>query len=233
MHLLLSPHPDDIAYSLGGTVLKGYIKEGVLVTIFQRSSHVPNIHPSASLEEGSAIRYQEDKAYAEEVGLAYQGLGLKEAMDRGYQDFAAICREDNYLTDASIKDNICMIQSFLEQQAVSTLWVPLSIGYHIDHVIVNRSVLDWETKKKLEIIFYEDIPYAAYVNHDEIHSWITEHIGPVEEEWIDIGAEFQEKLRNIEIYKSQLNEQDRAGLVSHAKRLVPGFTMERIWRRVN
>lgn len=237
MHLLLSPHPDDIAYSLGGAVLKGYINEGILATVFQRSSHVPNINLKASIDEGSSIRFKEDRAYAQRVGLAYKGLSLKEAVDRGYRDFDAICKKDSYLTDHSRVENNRVIQSFLEEllerQQITTLWAPLAIGYHVDHVMVSRAVLNWKTKKKLEIIFYEDIPYAAYLDRASLDQWIIQQIGPAKEELIDISAVFQEKMRNIEIYKSQINEQDVAGLKQHALRLVPGFATERIWSKVD
>ena len=232
MHLFLSPHADDIAYSLGGVILKGIIDEGMLVTVFQRSSHVPNIQATASIDEGSAIRFQEDCTYTASTGLAYQSLGLPEAIDRGYQNFDVICQEDNYATDPDRAEYESVIQALLAQQPqATTIWVPLAIGCHIDHVIVNRAVLNWQPKHNPTLIFYEDLPYTAYWDRARLDDWMIEHIGQTQAELIDISDVFAQKMHNITIYQSQVNDQDTAGVKQHGLSLVPGFATERIWRK--
>jgi hypothetical protein len=230
MHVFLSPHADDIAYSLGGIILKNGFNNGMLVSIFQRSSHIPNVKSKASIEEGSLIRFKEDYTYAKYVGLDYQSLELPEAIDRDYDNFDAICLKNNYVTEPNRLEYECVIQSFLERlPSLTVVWVPLAIGHHIDHVIVNRAILNWKPIKKLKIIFYEDLPYAAYWGRTQLINWIKHSIGFANAELLNISDVFEHKMDTINIYQSQVNNQDTAGIKKHGLNLAPGFAMERIW----
>jgi LmbE family N-acetylglucosaminyl deacetylase len=234
MNLLLSAHADDIAYSLGGALLQGYIdpSTATLVTVFQRSLYAPYVLPGAMVEEASAIRYAEDLTYAAQIGLKHQGLGLEDATLRGYPDLDCIFTVANYGQDPGAAASINTIQSFLDQQtAIERLWVPLSIGNHIDHVLLFQAVLGWQAPTALEIIFYEDIPYAGFEELANIAPWVQQVIGPAQPEIIDISVHFAKKLQNLAVYDSQVSTADIELVKLHAQRIVPGLAVERVWRR--
>ncbi|MEG4121575.1 hypothetical protein QUA43_29410 [Microcoleus sp. N9_B4] len=235
MNLLLSAHADDIAYSLGGALLKGYISQitATLVTVFQRGLYVPYARPKASVEEASAIRDAEDLAYAAKVGLKHKGLGLRDVTLRGYPDLEdSIFTVTDYRQDPGAVESIETIQSFLDEQTEMTrLWVPLAIGNHIDHVLLLKAVLGWKAKPELEVIFYEDVPYAGFEELDSIETWVQQVIGSAEAEIIDISEQFEKKLKNLEIYGSQVSQDDIDLVKLHARRIVPGLAVERVWRR--
>lgn len=233
MDLLLSPHADDIAFSVGGALLQGYMSKATLVTVFEHSSYIPYADPTVSVEQASAIRHAEDLAYADKLGLRHMGLGLKDTTQRGYLDLEEIFTVTDYRKDPSAVQIIQTIQSFLNQHTeITRLWVPLAIGNHIDHLLVLNSVLTWKADPKPELIFYEDIPYAGCETLQNIQTQVYQSIGFLEVETIDLGDRLEEKLTNLKIYASQVSQEDIDLAKLHAQRIVPGLAVERVWRKL-
>ncbi|NEO44067.1 MAG: hypothetical protein F6K55_07980 [Moorea sp. SIO4A3] len=233
MDLLLSAHADDVAYSIGGLLLKGYCHEPKLVTVFQKSIYAPY-----SVESGSSeavicnIRYAEDIAYANKLGLQHEGIGLKDVTLRGYTNLDTIFTVTDYRQDPDAEASIQAIQSFLNTQTgVTRLWVPLGIGKHIDHIILQKAVLLWSATSSLEKIFYEDVPYTGFEELSTIETWVQQTLGAAELEMIDICQHLEEKLQNLQLYSSQVSSEDLERVKFHAQRIVAGTAVERIWRQ--
>jgi LmbE family N-acetylglucosaminyl deacetylase len=237
-NLLLSPHSDDIAFSLGGALLQGQIPNATLATVFEYTSYIPySEDENLSIDEVTNIRRAEDQAYAKQMGLVFTGLGLNDASQRGYVDWKELFNVRDYRQDAEATIIINAIHSFLNQQKNFTcLWVPLSIGNHIDHVLVHQAALQWWTESQqrqsqIEIMFYEDIPYAGTVELDEISDFIYQKIGLAVSQIIDISSAFPKKLNNLKFYASQVGSEDLDLVQKHADRIVPGKAVERVWRK--
>lgn len=81
--LLISPHQDDIALSLGGAILSGYFSRPILIlNIFTMSSYAPLYSEMHDMFKVSKIRADEDDAFAKSLGLVHIDLGLKDALLR-------------------------------------------------------------------------------------------------------------------------------------------------------
>lgn len=233
MELLLSPDADDIALSIGGILLSGYLKNATLGTVFQQSSYIPFVNTKATVDQASAIRFAEDIAYSNKVGLHHIGLGLKDTTQRGYLDFESIFQVTNYQQETDAIEIIQVIQSFLSAQTnLTRLWTPLGIGNHIDHILVNKAVLSWQADYDTEIIFYEDIPYASWQELNSIEIEIYKNIGSAKPEIIEITPWLQDKLENLQIYSSQISQAEIDSVKLHAQRIVNGLAVERIWRKL-
>ncbi len=160
----LSPHFDDIAFSLG--VFAQARRAGRLLNVFTRSGYVaaPDLR-GASTAEVSAMRREEDRRFAEACGLVATNLDLDEAPLRGHgaMDTAKATFELPELGAPVIQALSGMAQP-APLDARPWLFCPMAIGGHVDHTailyILAENRKDLETRYRLG--FYEDLPYAAY-----------------------------------------------------------------------
>ena len=78
--LIISPHSDDIAFSIGGTLLSHFFPEPLMiVTVFTRSISADYFDGPRNEKTITAQRGAEDRAYAARVGSGMVRLGLPEA----------------------------------------------------------------------------------------------------------------------------------------------------------
>ena len=81
--ILVSPHPDDVALSIGGSVLSGVLKPPLLlVTVFSVGGWSPFYHGNYQVDRISSLRADEDASFAEAIGAGRVDLGLT---DRGWK----------------------------------------------------------------------------------------------------------------------------------------------------
>lgn len=163
----LSPHCDDICFSLGAFTRRR--QQGVLLTLFSRSGYVAR--PGTVAARGderiamiSTVRQDEEQAFSRRAGLRLCLGGLDEAPLRGHDPFdSAAADEDARRLDAVIIEAI--FASTQEQAETPRPWLfcPAGIGGHIDHLVVLKIVLrHYEAlRERWRIAFYEDLHYAA------------------------------------------------------------------------
>jgi LmbE family N-acetylglucosaminyl deacetylase len=78
--VLISPHVDDIAYSVGGAVLAGFFPPPLLMVIpFTLSISAEFFDGSHDIETVTTLRKEEDYAFSEKVGCQILRLKLPEA----------------------------------------------------------------------------------------------------------------------------------------------------------
>src|SRR6266536_4289540 len=78
---VISPHPDDAAFSLGGT-LDALARRGVAITLVSchsRSVWAPTLSRRRTADLVSAVRGREDRAYAELLGARLVPRGFADA----------------------------------------------------------------------------------------------------------------------------------------------------------
>ena len=166
--LYLSPHFDDICFSLGAFVARR--RQGILLTFFSNSIHVanhsydPGRSISTSLAFTSALRRAEDLAFAQEVGLHQVVAGLDEATfrGRGSWDTESSVNDAVLLNDTAMNAIVAAVQS----RPISPrpwLYCPMGIGGHVDHATILRIVMNnYDTLQNVyRIGFYEDLHYAS------------------------------------------------------------------------
>jgi hypothetical protein len=215
--LYLSPHYDDICYSLGNHV--AWRGRGKMLVVFSRSDYIFNarhieaagfngLDQEAKIAHATAVRRGEDQRFAAEVGLTVTYCGFDEAPVRGNEsNDARFARQDTPHFAAAIMERIRALAG-RNNGSRPSLYCPLGIGGHVDHLVVRDTVLA-NLAELLELYtphFYEDLPYAS--NHAQRRAGLRDFIGrlgsarprrlmlPIDD--------FVHKTALVEIYSSQI-----------------------------
>lgn len=166
MHLYLSPHHDDVCFSLGhGASLNG----GVLVNIFTRSAWVasPRDLPAerdARIAAISALRAGEDARFAASVGLERHDLGLAEPPLVGRDPFdVRELKQEVDLLSGSLAPLVLRLLDAGGEGARPVLHCPMGIGGHRNHLSTLMAVRRlWpQLAGRCELRCYEDLHYAS------------------------------------------------------------------------
>jgi LmbE family N-acetylglucosaminyl deacetylase len=168
--VVVSPHRDDAAFSLGlavGTWLqKGYAVE--VVNVFTRSEYAPysdadSLHPNDRMSFASAVRKREDeswvKLYVGQLGrgkLTLTDLNLKDAPLRLHCSLGEVQQREPDLTEKVSSK----IKRSLEMSKADAIVLPLGVGNHVDHLTARIACLPTDAQA-FALAFYEDLPYAA------------------------------------------------------------------------
>ena len=165
--LAVSPHLDDAAFSVGGT-LAAMAQGGWAVTIltcFTGNVDRPEGFALAcQLDKGlgpevdyMALRRAEDRAACAVIGAQPVHLPFLEAPHRGYESPAALFgaqREDDLvapLLAAALAGAIADLRPDL-------ILGPLALGDHVDHRVVRQAL--GEASRGRYLLLWEDWPYA-------------------------------------------------------------------------
>lgn len=163
-NIYLSPHLDDVAFSLGTRALDE--PGGVLVNACSVSGYVAGApldqRPSPDVvERTSATRNDEDAHFAKLASLERIALGLAEPNVHGLSPFGS---RDLAARMAAIGEPLRAALDRLQLEGgPARLFVPAGIGRHVDHLAVRDIAIDWYRAKpdRATLAFYEDLPYAA------------------------------------------------------------------------
>ena len=161
--LVLSPHPDDAALSLGSAIAHRHWGECTVVNVFSDQRY--------SLLSGTDIGdiLDEDEAALRELGAEAIMLGLPEADVRLHRRPSELMgyRAENLARSA---DSVVLplvlgaLRDHLMRSAPSVVCIPLAVGGHVDHVLVREAALVLLREMAYGGIpsrwcFYEDLPY--------------------------------------------------------------------------
>ena len=152
--VILSPHLDDAAWSLGA-ILKQLSEAGHALYIINIFSISPAIYGRMiTPAEATTVRVKEDRAVYKILGCKVTNLDFPDGLlrDRSLEDvFDARYVAPSYLSDAIARS----VQEHITPDAI--VLAPSGFGMHIDH-LTTRRVAERLTNK---VIFYEDFPYAT------------------------------------------------------------------------
>ena len=161
--LVVSPHRDDAAFSLG-LAISAWLQTGHLVEVrncFTRSKYAPFVadqllHPHDQLSHITALRQREDEAWRRKNGngLSLTDLNLKDAPVR------LRCEPDQVCTLQPVPGDKAMlkIEQAVAQRGAHLLILPLAVGHHVDHLYARDAALHAPLHA---YAFYEDLPYSA------------------------------------------------------------------------
>lgn len=166
--LVLSPHLDDAAFSLG-PLLAQYSKSVrfIVATAFSKSVDSPSSFALAcQLDKGlsvnddyMAIRKQEDLGWAEIIGVEAIYGELPEAPHRGYNSAAALFGP--LLPEIDVRKHLFeWTTHLLNQYKPIALLSPMGIGNHVDHILVKETA-EHLNIAEVPVYFYKDLPYAG------------------------------------------------------------------------
>lgn len=159
-NIYLSPHHDDVAFSLGALVAAA--PGGTLVNLFTRSGYVAGTPTdrrpdAATIERVTLLRRAEDEAFARRYRLERLDLGLDEPPLFGRSPWEL----------GGLADDIAQLRAPLTallQRATpgARIFCPAGIGGHVNHLAVRALVIELLLELAgCEVLFYEDLPYAS------------------------------------------------------------------------
>ena len=229
--LLLSPHADDVAYSIGGIVANLSLRADILlVRIFGRSGWAlaSNLR-EASVDVISAVREQEDRAYCERRRIDYSILYCPDSFVMGYDEATelSVVPDD----DPRTADVVTLIGDTVARLVPDVVVAPCGLGGHVDHRIVRTAA---DALHQADIFYYEDIPYSASLRLYELDKELaTQGLAPAGT--VDIELVVRNKCEDMWSYRSQTSALTVAEMLQHAGRIgaSTGRYAERVWRRTS
>jgi LmbE family N-acetylglucosaminyl deacetylase len=232
----LSPHPDDICFSLGNIVSKRHT--GQLITVFTSSIYQAKLVYENNLSQISAGRLKEDCAFAMQSNLALTHLGFYDSMARGHASFDRHMAKDIALAieDKLINELFRVIskQESAEKGHKPLLFCPAAIGGHVDHLAVLFTIARWQhqLKKHFHILFYEDLFYAsdAQVREEGLSRLfqMLENKNLARESNILTESDIIHKMKSINLYQSQIDDRHR-DIYSYTPATKDSLIHEAIW----
>jgi LmbE family N-acetylglucosaminyl deacetylase len=247
--LYMSPHPDDICYSCYGKVHKGERSHRgsqgssrLIVTVFSQS-RCCNGHLGEELKQNvddiTKIRKDEDEAFASSVGCKLIQLGLSDSSAR--DEFSR--REELHIeskaeqakavkqhpTYAKVENALTDILRWAVK-CKATIYMPLGIGCHIDHLmtrVATESILEdirresVTSRLPVQVNYFEDLPYATYQSNETIDRMTATVTGAkATEQLVTLDQlAWSQKRRAVEGYATQLKPTIIPSLKSRASYL--------------
>ena len=235
-HCFLSPHSDDLAFSISGFLeyISNFDVDVRFITIFSKSIYT-SLDSSLDIKHVTQMRKREDELFIKTINASWDPiwLDLDDAPLRpgnGNEDPCSPKSLSAY--DLVLASRIVeILDEFLEKDSV--IFAPLGIGQHIDHRIVRAAALACFEKGR-ELIYFEDLPYAGEHDIETLQATIFNFSSAA-------GLEFEQllfyeeglveqKQKAFSCYASQTTEQDILLATKHVTRiarcLVPA---ERFW----
>lgn len=224
--LVLSPHLDDAAFSLGPYLADASKKNKITVaTVFTKSEKdLSDFAMACQLDKGlscdvdyMSIRREEDIEWSNRINVkVIHGL-LPEAPHRGYNSakelFGSITELPNFEND--LND---WFLDLLHKTKPDAIFCPLGVGSHVDHVLVRQTVLN-QKLSKAPIFLYKDLPYAEHVSFN-LSDYILK-----DDNWIETNVSLsiesiEQAIYAAEAYKTQIKFQfgSKINMISTLKR---------------
>jgi LmbE family N-acetylglucosaminyl deacetylase len=225
--LVLSPHPDDAAFSCGGLLRLWPHADVTIVSCFTRSGYAPRDVAHGDPNRVTTLRRREDEAYARRIGAGLVWLGFADTSCRhGLAcDPCAYPDEEPGLAEALAE----RLASLLSEQAADWILCPLAVGDHRDHILVHDAVRRIESSASR--LFYEDQPYGAWIGGpSQVEARARELADRVVPRKLELGNCLTQKLADVSLYASQTADSWMAGIGDYARDLSSGGGVaERLW----
>ncbi|HEY7307053.1 MAG TPA: PIG-L family deacetylase [Bryobacteraceae bacterium] len=231
MLTILSPHRDDAAFSLYGSLLKWH-RSGIRLAVlnfFTISAYAPRIS-TREPEDVSRIRKAEDRSVLSRIGrnIRVRDCGLLDAPLRLGIDSAAVCRPDTQrFASASGREIAAMIDRHARSELIIA---PLGVGGHVDHVAVYEAAIAAVSPRRGRLAFYEDLPYATWtpdgILTDRIRQTEAKTRLRLQPAVIRQKNAIWRKQGAISQYRSQITPEEAASIAKFTIRYGGG---ERLW----
>ena len=238
MNIYLSPHCDDVCFSLGQLASR---TGGELVNAFTVSSYVETpmdlpADPAARVAAITALRRDEDLRFCAAVGLTRHDLGLPEPPVIGLDPFdrTRLADEVSRLSESLVPRLLDLLAREADPQRAA-LFCPMGIGGHRNHLsmlLAVRRVLQ-ALERLCSVFLYEDLHYASDAVARELglaraarlfpDAQLSPMVMPLD------GPAAECKMGWIGLYASQHGRPPRPADFTPASGLAPG-PHEIVWR---
>lgn len=247
MHLFLSPHYDDAIYSCGGLIHQ-LTQQGEAVLIFTIMAGEPlQPLPDTPVMEDNHQRWEagqnpvmtrrtEDQAAAQIVGAETLYNDLPDCIYRTHNGVALYPSEESLWGPVHRDDPAVMALQVLGlvYGDAETIYAPLAVGNHVDHLIVR----DWAQllEKEYPVKYYTDYPY---LRDEEAIKQALEHFKPpLKPQTTTLSeADMAAKVKAMAAYVTQIKSfwADADAIDSQVRQTFTdsktGQFVERLWQR--
>jgi LmbE family N-acetylglucosaminyl deacetylase len=254
--MVIEPHMDDAALSVGGLMLQRRAEcEFLLVTVATQSvatSYRGIDRDFFDVKTISNLRKAESQIVARLVWGRHIPLDLVEATLRYYPQKWTLDwfrRHEQavwaYLVHAAGRGELELwtqaIAKAIEDLQPEEIWMPLGIGVHVDHQLTRHACLNiLRTNPKLVeqriCRFFQDVPYAADLPHHTtaLVKTLRGAGAKLEEERVDVTDVKQEKMHLLSVYLSQWKTEIIWRRVENCSKALggPPGSFNELWYRV-
>jgi GlcNAc-PI de-N-acetylase len=226
---LVSPHCDDVAYSLGGRLAAKRLPldRCELLTVFTASPYCPlgSFRPE-EVAKITELRLAEDREFCRRLGIAHFHYHLPEATLRsGYARLEDVRVSRSAALRDPILGTVCSLLTDLRQSRdPSYVFVPVAIGGHADHWIV-RVACEFVFEGEKRLVYYEDLPYAGYISEEDLEGQLKSISGTARGSILPESGWLGEKLALLRTYRCQVSDCDVNAVIMSTTRIGG----ERIW----
>jgi len=237
---VIGAHLDDAVLSCGGT-LSSLGRAGwrlIVATVFTEAAPVDepweldrfNLAGGDSLLSGLAKRRAEDREAGRRLGYLPIHLGFTDASfrapyRRSERGIAAFADRAEAAGDVLAPLIAARLESTAAAARPDLVFAPMSIGDHVDHLVVNSASRTAFSGSRPQALWYEDLPYG----------WSTtpEVAMTVAPQYFD-EVDLERKLAAIAAFESQLDYLDETGnwrdrMTHHARSIAASRLAERMW----
>ncbi|MCL6262753.1 PIG-L family deacetylase [Craterilacuibacter sp. RT1T] len=242
--LVVEPHMDDAAFSVGGLMLAR--RNECRFTILSMTGvsnytegmgfSTPMLFPTTTV---SRLRNAESALMARMIGGEHLSFSMPDAPLR-YADLNKNSSwsiewfiQHSLAIEAFIKhraslDERCIIEKliadFIEKNKYEEVWLPMGLGWHSDHELTRDAWLNMLGQCAIlnssNVYLYNDVPYInEYPLHcEQIIDAFNKHDGCLHSVEYEISSAMEEKKRIVGIYRSQFSPLDILPRVEYAAR---------------
>lgn len=172
-HIFVSPHYDDIALSAGGTAarLRQLGRTPHVAIVFGAEPEAGQVFTPFAADMHAGWGMAPDKVIASRRAEEADAAAILGTIPSFLPLHDAIYRGERYLGDPDLfgavaADEVSLSADLIEalplataEKASTRIYVPLGVGWHVDHQIAFRAGLEL-ANDGWEVWFYEDLPYA-------------------------------------------------------------------------
>jgi LmbE family N-acetylglucosaminyl deacetylase len=228
--LVLSPHPDDAALSVGGC-LPGLAGAVTILTVFGRSNWTRDGGFERGWRRVTEVRRAEEAAHARAIGARLLYPEMLDASVRCRGAFERIFTRAGSVTAPRRLGGV--LRDALRRCRPDLVLAPAGIGGHVDHLALRdaaRVAAAAGGRRRLAVAFYEDVPYAARRSETALRRWFLALDPRLEPVWMPLAEEqLAAKLARLRIYASQLGPPELRQAERHARRWRQSGPGERLW----
>lgn len=229
MNLIVSPHMDDAALCLGGTLAEGLLgTDNHILCVFNSVwTCTPELMDGRNID---SLNKAEHEQVMSALGCSYEYWDYPEANARGYSEWYSPL---DLLRDRALFDILYnRLSTLLYESSYENIFFPMSVERHTDHEllyrVLRRLLLEKGRPESCRIFLYEDLPYSYYVN---MAQWIADmvHDYALIPFLMDIRSRAAFKIHLLTVYKTQVEQRDIDATMNYAESIVPGRIIERFW----
>lgn len=239
--IVLSPHLDDAVLSCGGAIAR-WTRAGRRVLVVtpmagdaptSASDYAQSLRTRWELaQDAEAARRAEDLAACALLSAAALHGPFPDCIYRGNRQGVMFYNSDDEIFGPVHPEDQELVEAVTQFLAGlptgGRILAPLTVGNHVDHVIVRQAA---ERLWGEALLYYEDFPYAQEPGAVEAvlargGSWVS-HVEPVDE------PALRAKIDAIRAYRSQLSTfwTDETDLEVQVRNFLTRVGGERFWRR--